>query len=197
MLSRAVGVLAAAAVCAVLAGCGDDSSTSSTTPTSVVAGPDSAASSEPPLTMQPGPTTQAEVCGNGRICSADQVIVSALEAVFTYRGTDISPADSAAARAGDLLSPQYRTAVDGTWSLLAPITGAQWAQWKANRATVTATADVLSDEHPPDTATSAARVATVTQTVTPGGQKLAPMTVWVVAKPGGSAGWQLTTITTQ
>lgn len=147
--------------------------------------------------MQPGPTSSTSPCPAGRICTADQAIVAGLQAVFSYRASDSDPAGAAAARAGDLLSPQYRASVDGTWALLAPITGAQWAQWKAQRATVSATARVLSDEHPPDTATSAARVATVCQTVTPGGQQLTPLTVWVVAKPGGSAGWQLSTITTQ
>ncbi|WP_150116378.1 hypothetical protein [Williamsia herbipolensis] len=195
MTRRVMGVLAAAAVCAVLAGCGDDATTMTQAPS--VPSPSAAASSDPPLTMQPGPTAQPGACGDGRICSPDQVIVSALEAVFSYRGTDTSPADSAAARAGDLLSSQYRTSVDGTWSLLAPITGAQWAQWKADKARVTAAADVQSDEHPPDSATTASRVVTITQTVTPGGEKLAPMTVWVVASAGGPAGWQLSSITTQ
>ncbi len=195
MSRRAAGVAAIAAVCAVLAGCGDDAVT--TAPSTSAAAPDSVAVSEPPLTMQPGPSTQTKACDSGRICSADQVIVSALEAVFSYRGRDTNPADSAAARAGDLLSPTYRTAVDGTWSLLAPITGAQWAQWKADGARVNATAEIRSDEHPPDTAGRASRVATITQTVTPGDDKLAPMTIWVIASAGGSAGWQLSSITTQ
>lgn len=192
---RLAAAVAAAAVCAILAGCGDDAT--STAPTPSATAPNSAAVSEPPLTMQPGPTTQAGACGQGRTCSADQVIVSALETVFSYRGRDTNPADSAAARAGDLISPQYRTSVDGTWFLLAPITGAQWSQWKADGAQVTATAEVRSDEHPPDSASNASRVATITQTVNPGGAKLAPMTVWVIASAGGSAGWQLSSITTQ
>lgn len=192
-----MGAVAAIAACAaVLAACGDDPSTT-TVPSVSVATPSAAVSSEPPLTMQPGPASSTSPCPSARICTADQAIVAGLQAVFSYRGADTDPAASAAARAGDLLSPTYRASVDGTWALLAPVTGAQWAQWKAERATVTARADVLSDEHPPDTATSAARVATVTQTVRPGGQTLAPITVWVVAKPGGAAGWQLDTITTQ
>ncbi|MCF3940647.1 hypothetical protein [Gordonia tangerina] len=188
----AAALLAGGAVVA-LASCSASDDTSTSPPTSTTP---PAASSLPPG-MQPGPTDQPRPCPTGQLCTADQVIVAALEEVFSYRGTDPDPAAAAADRAADLLTPSYRAAAAGSWSMLAPITGSQWAQWKAIRATVEASARVLSDEHPPDTAATAARVATVTQTVTPTGEQLAPMTVWVVARAGGPTGWQLDTITTQ
>ncbi|WP_299577478.1 hypothetical protein [uncultured Williamsia sp.] len=192
--TRIATAVAALAAVAVVAGCSSSSSettSSSTAPTGSTMVPSS------PTGMQPGPTAQPRPCRDGRICTPDQVMVAALDEVFTYRGADTDPAQAAADRAADLLTPTYRASAAGSFSMLAPVTGNQWAQWKATGSTVVASARVLSDEHPPDTATSAARVARISQTVTPGGQKLDPLTVWVVAKAGGPAGWQLDTITTQ
>ena len=191
-MRRIAAAIAAAGAAVALASC-SASEDGTSAPTSTAPW---AASSSPPG-MQPGPTSQPQPCPTGQLCTADQVIVAALEEVFTYRGTDTDPASAAADRAADLLTPRYRAAAAGSWSMLAPITASQWAQWKASGATVEASAQVLSDEHPPDTVATAARVAQVTQTVTPTGEQLAPMTVWVVARAGGPTGWQLDTITTQ
>ncbi|GAB93460.1 hypothetical protein [Gordonia rhizosphera] len=194
MPRRLAAAIVAGAAIVALASC----SASGETTNSVSTPPALSAGVPAPRTgMEPGPTSQPRACPTGQVCTAEQVMVAALEEVFSYRGTDRDPAAAAADRAAELLTPTYRAAAAGSWSMLAAITGSQWAQWTASGATVVASARLLSDEHPPDTAATTARVARVTQTVTPTADQLAPMTVWVVAVAGGPSGWQLDTITTQ
>ena len=179
----------AALVAVTAAGC--SSSTTEQTPTTTPT-----ASSVAPLTgMQPGPTTTATAC-TGEQCSPDGAAVAGLNTLFTYRAADPDPAESAAARAGTLLADSYRAAVGDTWSLLAPYTGATWTRWRAENAVITAAARITSDEHPPDTTTRAYRVATITHTVTPTPEQVAPMTVYVVLANTPGQGWQIASITT-
>lgn len=146
--------------------------------------------------MQPGPTTSSAPCTDRVQCSPDGAAVAGLDTLFSYRATDADPAGAAATRAAALLTEKYRSEVDGTWSMLLPITGSTWTRWRAEKATITATTRLTPDEHPPDTATRAYRVAELTQTVAPTPEPITPQTLFVVLEAGGAAGWRIAAITT-
>lgn len=173
----ATGVVAATAV-AVLAGCG-----TSTDPA-------------PPTTEQaPAPTCSAGIDQFTRadLCDPEAVMTAVLSALYSYhpatqtqKGVDI---DSAAT----LLDPEYLTRLGISYSALAPVTGNTWDQWKAQNMTISAQAVVASDDHPADTAATAARVVAVHQSVLGAAgtetEQLPPLAIYTVATRTASGGW--------
>jgi len=196
MTTRIAKPTAAVAVLAsglLLAGCSGSTHNSAPSPATTTAAAGGGAS------LQPGPSTQPTGgCQAGEnSCLTDSVVVAALQTLFSYQtGPDIDdPASDAAGRAAKYLAPQYVQSVSGTWSMLPPITGAQWADWKQSSADVQATATLTSDEHPADTADTAYRVANVT--LQSASSPATSFPVWVVLTRGGPYGWQITSINTQ
>ena len=120
-------------------------------------------------------------------CDPDSVLTAAAAIVFSYRPAEhLGQADSFAA-AQPLMTPDYVQSVGVSASALAPITGAQWAQWAADSSVVTATAVITAADHPADTDTRHLRVLTVTQHVTgqagaAAGPDPAPLTVYMGAQ---------------
>ncbi|WP_067891601.1 hypothetical protein [Nocardia vaccinii] len=96
-------------------------------------------------------------------CSAESVMTAALTTVFSYRPAEHLTAPAAFTAAAPLMDPEFAARAEPAAALLVPITPVMWQQWAARAVTVTASARVTGDEHPPDTTTSVARVLAVTQ----------------------------------
>ncbi|NKS56576.1 hypothetical protein GS504_03265 [Rhodococcus hoagii] len=91
----------------------------------------------------------------------ESVMVAAAQALFSYTPAADRNQLDAVNRAAPLLDERYYN--DNAQSLiaLAPITGRQWEQWREEKAVVTATATVTSDEHPEDKPAKVSRVVAV------------------------------------
>ncbi|OLT31625.1 hypothetical protein BJF84_26675 [Rhodococcus sp. CUA-806] len=146
-------------------------------------------------TAAPAPTCSAGIDQFSRtdLCDPEAVMTAALTAMYSYhpatqtqKGVDI---DSAAT----LLDPGYLDRLGVSYSALAPVTGNTWEQWKAEGATVAATAVVASDDHPADTDSEIARVVAVHQAVvdTAGTEteQLPPLAIYTTATRTASDGW--------
>jgi hypothetical protein len=129
----------------------------------------------------------------------DAVIKRVVETMFTWDpGKDTSPAD-AFNRARPLMSATLSAQQPDFGG---PQAGSQWHQWAYDRATITAKADIVSDEHPPDTADKHFRVVAIKQTINtatvgPGdatGNEI-NATVWVTAVHTQD-GWRVDSIQT-
>lgn len=96
-------------------------------------------------------------------CSAESVMTAALTTVFSYRPAEHLTAAAAFTAAAPLMDPEFAARAEPAAAVLVPITPVMWRQWTAHAVTVTAGVRVTTDEHPPDTATSVARVLAVTQ----------------------------------
>ncbi|WP_068027340.1 hypothetical protein [Nocardia mexicana] len=124
-------------------------------------------------------------------CSAEAVLTAATAAVFSYRPAEQTDQRAAFRTARLLMDPGFATRTEPAAMVWAPITGALWQQWTTSGTTVTATARVTGDDHPADTATTSARVLTVTARPSDGGTPL-HFTVYTHAtRPNPAAGWQL------
>ncbi|MFZ2174381.1 MAG: hypothetical protein WAW17_10145, partial [Rhodococcus sp. (in: high G+C Gram-positive bacteria)] len=140
------GSIAAAIVTVTLlaAGCGssDDGHDPAGEPMDS-GGPTAALTTPPP---PPLPDSFAGVDQN----DPEAVMVAAAQALFSYRpATDPSQA-AGAERAEPLLDERFYAENKAAFSVLAPITGAQWDRWASENAVVTARAAVTGDNHPPD-----------------------------------------------
>jgi hypothetical protein len=127
------------------------------------------------------------------------VITVVVETMFSWQpGRDTSPAD-AFTRAKPLLSAPLAAQQP---DLGGPQAGSQWHDWAYQRATITAKADIVTDEHPPDTPDKVFRVVAIKQaigTATVGagdatGNEI-NSTVWVTAVHT-SDGWRVDSIQT-
>ncbi|MFF0458418.1 hypothetical protein [Nocardia africana] len=94
-------------------------------------------------------------------CSAESVMSAALQTMFTYRPADGVDPRHAFDAAMPLLDPDFARSGAPAAIALAPVTPDMWQHWRGQHVTVTATARVTADDHPPDTASRAARVVTV------------------------------------
>lgn len=125
----------------------------------------------------------------------ESVMKGALQTMFSWQpGRDESPAD-AFVRAKPLLSTSLASQQP---DLAGPKAGSQWHQWASDRAIITATAEIVTDEHPPNTADKQFRVVALNQkigTPTMGVNDEINSTVWVtaVATPNG---WRVDSIQT-
>ncbi|WP_051194505.1 hypothetical protein [Nocardia jiangxiensis] len=96
-------------------------------------------------------------------CSARSVMTAAVATVFSYRPAEHVTAQAAFDNAASLMSPDYAARAEPAAAVLAPITPRMWQRWADGGVIVTAGVQVTGDDHPPDTATSGARVLAVTQ----------------------------------
>ncbi|MRH92949.1 hypothetical protein GFY24_36965 [Nocardia sp. SYP-A9097] len=127
-------------------------------------------------------------------CSAAEVAVAALETVFTYRPSEQADQRSSFRAATPLMTTDFAARWDTTGPVLAPITSMRWQQWRRLGIVLTATARLGDDDHPADTDTLFARVATVA--LHPGGGT--PSTSLVVyiraIRPNSPAGWRISAL---
>lgn len=126
------------------------------------------------------------------------VMAAGLTTIFSYQPTDDTQLD-AAHRATPLLGP---AGVDPGFAALAPITGRQWASWKARKETVRASASIPARNDNPDTPTAVSRVALVTQTVygptgSPEGLPPVPLSVYTTVTKDTAGSWHITKITVE
>jgi hypothetical protein len=92
-----------------------------------------------------------------------QVIQAAVQTIFSWQPGQDSSAIDAFVRARPYLSaPLAAQHLD----LSPPDAGTQWNQWATDRASITAKADVVPDEHPTDSPDTVFRVVAVTQSIT-------------------------------
>ncbi|WP_157227966.1 hypothetical protein [Nocardia asiatica] len=94
-------------------------------------------------------------------CSPAQVMTAAVTVVFGYRPSEQVDQRAALRAARALLDPGFAERAEPAAVVWAPVTTAQWQQWRTDATTITTTARVTSDDHPADTATSVHRVLAV------------------------------------
>lgn len=91
-------------------------------------------------------------------CSVDAVLIAAVSAVFGYRPSEHADARVAFRAARALMDPGFAERAESAAVVWAPVSAAQWQQWRSAATTITTTVRVSSDDHPTDTATAASRV---------------------------------------
>ncbi|MCZ4277400.1 hypothetical protein [Rhodococcoides yunnanense] len=175
---RATLAAAALAALAVVAGCG----------TSTDSGPSTTAPA-------PAPACSAGIDQFTRadLCDPEAVMTAALSAMYSYHPATQTQKGVDIGSAATLLDPGYLDRLGVSYSALAPVTGNTWEQWKADEATVAATAVVASDDHPADTDTTVARVVAVHQSVHDNDgtetEQLPPLAIYTTATRTASGGW--------
>lgn len=95
-------------------------------------------------------------------CSPSQVALAAVQTVFTYRPDQQADQGASFQLATPLMVAALAARTDTTAHILAPITGSLWQRWRDQHVSVTVTARLGVDDHPPDTELSFARVVAVT-----------------------------------
>lgn len=135
----------------------------------------------------PTPTTAAD------LHNPDQVIVTAMETMFTWNtASDPSPA-AAYKRAAMYLTGDLAKQADKAPQ---PGPGSQWEQWRANSATIAAQAYLMADETPPNSGDEVHRVVVIIQSATTADHRLIDEirhTAWVIAKRSND-GWRVNDI---
>jgi len=182
--------VAATVICAAASGC-------SSSPHRAAPAAPTTSSTVTATAPLPAPPAGLLPCAATATCSGEQVLAAALTTVFGYHPADPDPAQAAADRAGDWVSPLYRQQMGATWSMLLPITGATWAHWATDHAAITPQLVFTGDEHPADTATKVWRTVHLRLQTTPPTAPPVEAVLWVMATAGGPAGWQLASIATQ
>lgn len=138
------------------------------------------------------PTSAAAEAADANLSDPDTVIRDALETMFTWAPAEEDSPAAAYARAGVYLSD----ALAGEASTVTvPGPGTQWQEWRANNAIVEATAYLLADETPTNSADQRHRVAVVVQSATVNGSLIDEIrrTAWVVADRSDS-NWRVTSM---
>lgn len=206
----AATILAAVAIVAAIAVLGGvfDSDQPARTPAAISTAPSA------PLSIAPGvdPQTTTQHPGQSTpppkfpppFASVDPtdpiaVMQAGLQMVFTYRPASDATQIDAARRALPLLGP---AGVDAGFASLAPITGAQWRQWKTADAAAIAAVAIPAGNDNPDQPTTVSRTATVTHTVVnragrPVGRPPVPFAVYATVTKNSAGTWHITRITVQ
>jgi len=144
-------------------------------------------------TTTPNSATDAE--SRAAQVDPDTILCAAATAVYSWRpGHDPDPgAGFLRAAAAALLNPDYVQQVGPTAPGLAQVTATTWQRWHDVNATVTATARIASDDHPPDTTDRHQRVVIVTQHIlAPNPEPDSTVTVYMTAtRAGPQTGWQV------
>jgi len=125
-------------------------------------------------------------------CSAVPVMTAGVRAMFSYRPADQGSPQAAFQAAEPLMDNAFATHAAPAAVVLAPVTAAMWQQWAQRGVSVTAVVQATADDHPPDTATSAARVLAVTEQP---GDASPPIAFTVYARAGRTdpaTGWRIT-----
>ncbi|MGF6885947.1 hypothetical protein ABIA39_007540 [Nocardia sp. GAS34] len=125
-------------------------------------------------------------------CSAPAVMAAATGAVFSYKPREQASPRAAFEAAEVLMDTDFATRAAPAAAVLAPITSATWQQWAVRDVTVTAEVQATRDDHPADTALTAARVLAVTQHPSDTSAPIA-FTVYARAgRPNPLAAWRIT-----
>lgn len=135
----------------VLAGCSSESSEHDHMDDG---GPTGALSTPPP------PSLPERFAGTDQT-DPESVIVAAAETLFSYDPIADTNQAAAAERAKPLLDEQFYDENTLSFSVLAPISGNRWQQWRDEQAVVTATARITDDDHPADAPARISRVVAV------------------------------------
>ncbi|MFC8529191.1 hypothetical protein [Nocardia sp. NPDC057227] len=123
-------------------------------------------------------------------CAPEQVLTTAIRAIFDYRPAEQPDPRFAFIAAAPLLDPGLIESGREASLVWAPVTTGQWQRWRTENTTLVTTVDIERDDHPPDTETEVNRVLAVT--VTPVGQASLVFAVYALtARPRAGAGWQL------
>lgn len=127
-------------------------------------------------------------------CSAEKVAVAAVETVFTYRPNEQADQSSSFKAASPLMDAGLAARSETSGTVLTPITGSQWQQWRSLGIAVVASARLGEDDHPIDTPTTFTRVAAVT--LHPGDETEAILLAVFVraSRPDSSAGWRISAL---
>ncbi|MFE9575303.1 hypothetical protein ACFYO1_02870 [Nocardia sp. NPDC006044] len=136
-------------------------------------------------------TQGLEPAGEVDLCSAEAVLLAAVETIFGYRPSD-QPDQRAAFRAArDLIAPGFAEQAEPSALVWAPISAQQWQHWRRDRIEIATLVRLTRDDHPPDTPTTTARVLSVE--LRPGDQPPIGFTVYArAARTTTTAAWQLT-----
>ncbi|MFI6041947.1 hypothetical protein ACIA8C_09950 [Nocardia sp. NPDC051321] len=124
------------------------------------------------------------------LCSAEAVLLAAVETIFEYRPSE-QPDQRAAFRAArDLIEPVFAEQGEPSALVWAPINAQQWQQWRRDGIEITTLVRLTRDDHPPDTPTMAARVLAVD--IRPADQAPIALTVYArAARTTTASAWQL------
>lgn len=117
----------------------------------------------------------------------EAVLTAAAEQLFTWYPVSDANRGQATVRAADLLEPQL---VNPTEKIRAD---AQWREWADNGMTITASATISPETHPPDTADRFSRVVVVNQVETsPSGERdLDPTVLFMTANRHSDGTWRV------
>ena len=121
-----------------------------------------------------------------------QVITHAMETMFSWDPTREDSPSAAYQRA----APYLTSGLAGQHGAAAPGPGSQWAQWRADGATLTAKAYFVADETPPNTDDQVHHVVVIVQSASTADHRLIDeirQTAWVVAERSGG-GWHVSSI---
>ncbi|MFF0818387.1 hypothetical protein ACFYVR_25055 [Rhodococcus sp. NPDC003318] len=190
---RTAAGLTLAASALLIAGCGSDESPVPALPTATLTAPDwpprNSTASAPATAL---PTVGAEVDRT----SPSEVGQAVVETWFSYDTRADENRNDAAARAAALLTPELRAQVTGGGQGISP--GADWRDWQAEGAVVTATATEQPNQGQANTDTKYHAVFEVVQTVTAAsGAVLETSTSYVaVVVSKTTDGWSVASVTT-
>ncbi|MFE2997398.1 hypothetical protein ACFXG4_20580 [Nocardia sp. NPDC059246] len=127
-------------------------------------------------------------------CSPAQVTLAAIQTTFSYRPAQQADQGSSFRAAAPLMDDALAARWGTGATVLAPITASQWQSWRDIDITITATARLGTDDHPPDTSVSFARVVAVTLLPDHAVGAIA-LTVFVRAvRLDSSAGWRVSAL---
>lgn len=129
--------------------------------------------------------------GRTDVCSAESVLLAAVETIFGYRPSDQPDQRAAFRAAGDLIAPSFAEQAEPSALVWAPISAQQWQHWHRDGIDIATLVRLTRDDHPPDTSTSTGRVLSVE--LRPADQPPIGFTVYARAgRTTTSAAWQLT-----
>jgi len=127
----------------------------------------------------------------------DQVMLWSANQLYSWRPAQDASAAAGFDRARPLLDPTYIQQVGASAAGLARVTGASWARWAADNATITASSRITGDDHPADTGSKHQRVVEITQRISAPGITEPDRTViayMVAARQPGTDQWRVSMI---
>ncbi|WP_157978717.1 MULTISPECIES: hypothetical protein [Nocardia] len=123
-------------------------------------------------------------------CDGEAVLTAGLAAVFGYRPVEQADQRDTAAAARPLLTPRLAELAETSAATWGPVTATVWQRWREERTPVHTNVRVSQDDHPPDTATTLARVAVVELDATGAAPTVFPVYA-TVSRTGPATGWLL------
>jgi len=191
MSRRQIAVVALAAGSVLLAGCGGSDTTTAPTSTPTMSAP-----AWPPTAATATEASPAVPTASADATDAGDVGRAALETWYSYDTTRDSNRNDAALRATRWLTPDFAAKVQADAQIPIKPSG-EWADWAAEKATVTAKAVEVPNQGQTNTSDRYYGMYQVTQTVTDSRGTVIDTSISVVAvvltKTGN--GWAATSIT--